>query len=545
MKKWNRQAENRLATAEKWSVLAKALTGLTTRDDELRRAWKKVLFNQFHDILAGTSIVEAYDDARQDYGYALSVADDVINEAIQTIAGRISTPFQEGCQHYLVFNPHAFEATYPVQLEIAQPKEACSLVDVDGNIVPHQLLSPSAAARGRVKLCFVAKVPAMGWARFTMINQPKKEEIVPAVSNDIGCSENEHAPAAWAPVLENELVRVEFDPATGEMTSLIRKETGEEMLRLPTRTVIFEDTSDTWSHAKFHFTGAEEPIDEASVVQVADGEAVQIIRVTQRKGASTIQRDYALYQGLEQVYVRTRLNWQLTQKCLKFAYPLRMNYIHVTNQSPYGFTDRELDGEEYPMQQWVDAAGCTSGMETRPSGLAILNDCKYAFDAHDRTLFFTVLRSPYYANHEPFVVDPEKDGFPVTDRGEQEFMMVLWPHAGGHIAPQLDQQALLLNASPILLPEYGHEGQLPPRHSLMAAEGTVLLDAMKLAEDGSGDVILHLHETARQHCDAALQLPVWDMTVTRHFAPGQVRALRIDPAKKTVADVDLLERPLA
>ena len=83
VKKWNRQAENRLLTAEKWMTAANALIGHPARDKELTTAWKKVLFNHFHDILAGTSIVEAYDDARQDYGYALSVADDVTNEALQ------------------------------------------------------------------------------------------------------------------------------------------------------------------------------------------------------------------------------------------------------------------------------------------------------------------------------------------------------------------------------------------------------------------------------------------------------------------------------
>src|SRR5690606_33585108 len=54
IKRWNRRAENRLLMAEKWSLLAAHITGQPYPDD-FERAWKSVLFNQFHDILAGTS----------------------------------------------------------------------------------------------------------------------------------------------------------------------------------------------------------------------------------------------------------------------------------------------------------------------------------------------------------------------------------------------------------------------------------------------------------------------------------------------------------
>ncbi len=531
VKRWNRQAENRLVTAEKWATAAGKLCGGRNRHEELTAAWKKVLFNQFHDILAGTSICEAYDDARQDFGYALSVADDVTNEALQVLAGQIEVPFVEGAQPYVVFNPHAFDARMPVQIEMADRKGEFLLLDSEGKQVPWQKLTASAAANGRARLCFVAEVPAMGWARYLLVPVPCEEPVavpIPEVEDQ-------------TPVLENDQVRMELDGTTGEIISLVLKATGEELLRAPSGTLIFEDTSDTWSHGKFHFTGSAEPIDSVRVRVVADGPVQRTIRVTQTRGMSRIIRDYTLYRELPQVYIRVRVDWRETQKCLKFAYPLRMNYLHVRAQAPFGYADRELDGEEYPMQEWVDASGCTSGMETRPSGLAILNDGKYAYDAHDRTLFFTVLRSPYYANHDPKVVEPGSEEYPVVDQERQEFGMVLLPHTDGQVMARLDEEAALLNAPMTILPEYAHAGTLPPKHSLLHVSGSVMLDAMKEAEDGSGDVILHLHETARHETEAKLSMPLFGMETEWHFAPGQLRVLRIAPQEKKVTENNLLE----
>lgn len=534
VKKWNRQAESGLVTAEKWSTAAHVLAGGRDRRGELRSAWKKVLFNQFHDILAGTSIMEAYDDAGRDFGFALSTADDVTNEALQVLAGQVDVPFIEGAQPYVVFNPHAFDAEWPVVIEMADRKGEFVLQDAEGKQVPWQKLTASAAANGRAKLCFVAKVPAMGWARYILAPVPCEEPVPVPIT----------APEDQTPALENDLVRVAFDETTGEIVSMVIKATGEDLIREPSKTLIFGDDSDTWSHAKLHFTGAAEPIELVSIRAVADGDVCRTIRVTQRRGMTRIIRDYTLYKALPQVHVRVRVDWRETQKCLKFAYPLRLNYMHVRAQAPFGYADREMDGEEYPMQQWVDVSGCTSGMETRPSGLAILNDGKYAYDAHARTLFFTVLRSPFYANHEPKVVEEGSDEYPVIDQGMQEFQMVLQPHADGQAMDLLDRHAALLNAPMTILPEYAHPGRLAAVGSLGKVSGTVLLDAMKLAEDGSEDVIVHLHETARHETDAVVKLPLLNAQTTLHFTPGQIRVLRITPSTGAVVSNDLLEREM-
>src|SRR6185436_12538384 len=86
IKRWNRRAENLLLRAEKWCVVAASLGVRPYPLAELTHAWKLLLFNQFHDTLAGTSIKPAYDDARDQIGHASSIASSAFNAAVQSIA---------------------------------------------------------------------------------------------------------------------------------------------------------------------------------------------------------------------------------------------------------------------------------------------------------------------------------------------------------------------------------------------------------------------------------------------------------------------------
>ena len=96
IKRWNRQAENLLLAAEKWSRRRPSAVTGQPYPAELRAAWKNVLFNQFHDILAGTSLEAAYDDARDHAGEALAIAGRGLNQAVQSLAWNIDHPAQEG-----------------------------------------------------------------------------------------------------------------------------------------------------------------------------------------------------------------------------------------------------------------------------------------------------------------------------------------------------------------------------------------------------------------------------------------------------------------
>ena len=61
-----RESEEEMLNAEKWASLA-WLDGQSYPAAELTEDWKKVLFNQFHDLAAGSGIGVIYKDAQKDY----------------------------------------------------------------------------------------------------------------------------------------------------------------------------------------------------------------------------------------------------------------------------------------------------------------------------------------------------------------------------------------------------------------------------------------------------------------------------------------------
>ena len=80
LKKLNRMLEFRLREAELlWSLAS--LQGKTYPAEELRSLYKKLLLNQFHDILPGSHIHPVYEDAMADYKTVGEALDRLIAEA--------------------------------------------------------------------------------------------------------------------------------------------------------------------------------------------------------------------------------------------------------------------------------------------------------------------------------------------------------------------------------------------------------------------------------------------------------------------------------
>ncbi|KAK7070819.1 Alpha-mannosidase 2C1 [Halocaridina rubra] len=98
MKKLCRQAEFAIRDAELLLSFAVAFLGPSAAATllqqsmlELEVAWKKVLLNQFHDVLPGSGIGIIYPQAEQYYTEALTTASDISNLAIDAIFGASGT----------------------------------------------------------------------------------------------------------------------------------------------------------------------------------------------------------------------------------------------------------------------------------------------------------------------------------------------------------------------------------------------------------------------------------------------------------------------
>src|SRR3954454_23783514 len=215
IKRWNRRAEALLQRAEKWCVIAHALGLRPYPHEELTHAWKLLLFNQFHDTIAGTSIAPAYDDARDQIGHASSVAAAAFNAAVQSIASLIAIEQEEEMRPVVVFNPHPWTLRADVEIEYTWLRpEGAHVVDDSGEHVPMQMTRPlTTMSSSRGRLVFPVEIPPLGYRTYRVRK---------------GSIEGEPL-AATSARMENGHLLVELDPQTGRLMRLLVKATGDDL----------------------------------------------------------------------------------------------------------------------------------------------------------------------------------------------------------------------------------------------------------------------------------------------------------------------------
>ena len=256
-----------------------------------------------------------------------------------------------------------------------------------------------------------------------------------------------------------------------------------------------------------------------------------MFRVTSVWGNSRIIQDFSVFQDLDYIAVKTTVDWHEKQAMLKLQFPMNMNYLRTSWEIPYGMEQREPDGEEYPMQMWLDLEGTNPGMETSMNGLSILNDGKFAGSVAGKTAALTVLRSPVYTHHEPYQLQENLE-YVYIDQGTQTFTYGLYPHDGSWENAETVRRAKVMNCRPIALFETYHEGRLEQTGSLMEVnQENIVVEVLKKAEDGSGDLILRAYETAGRAVKAELTIGVLEQTIEADFQPFEIKTLRL-PGQK-------------
>jgi alpha-mannosidase len=546
IKRWNRRAEHLLLAAETWTAVGAVVAGTPPATAELGHAWRQVLSNQVHDVLAGTSIEEAYEDARDQLGEAAAIAGRAGNRAVQAISRRIAIEPEPGMSPVVVLNPHAWPVRSDVEIELeAGPAgPPTRMADERGRAVPLQPVRPSATVPGwRQRLVFPAELPPLGYRTYRLYADGRGEAAGAAGPAD-GRGRVRARVGEPGVVLEGGRLRATVDPQSGWLSSLLAIDDGAELLAgdAGPHAVVLADATDTWSHGTLAYGDEIGAFACESVRVLEDGPVRSVARVVSRYGASTLTEDLVLGAGgvLE---VRATLDWHERLALLKLRVGTALQDVTATFEIPYGHLERPPGGREEPVGSWVDVSGTLPG--GRRAGLAVLNDGKQAVDVLGGRIGMTVARSPVFAWHEPRGLDPDEDHH-YLDQGVQRFTYRLVAHAGDWRAAGVVRAAAELNRPPLALVESCHPGTLEQRRSFVAVEpASVLLSVLKHAEDPGGDLVLRAYESAgRPVARAAINLPMLGRRIETAFAAHQIKTFRVpaDPRLPAV-ETDLLERP--
>jgi alpha-mannosidase len=517
-KRGNRKSEVALLDAEKLASIG-TLFGQPYPQADFDASWKKVLFNQFHDILPGSGIGINYVDAARKYAEVQRFSKDTIDAALDDLAARVKTE-ADGVS-VLVFNPLSWARTGVLEFDAQFPQSADGVLAVDtdfGLAAPAEVIS-SESNTGRVRVRLVAQdVPANGYRLFELTPGKKGERITKLTSPKPGTDLNAHRVVpvtASGTLLENEFLRVEVDGATGYITSLIDKRTNTEALAPAVPGVgapanlpdgkpcgnllqAFVDKPEKWDAWNVDANFIEHPNDllKADEVKLVENTPLRaVIRVKHTWQNSTFIQDITLYAGMPRVDVNMQADWHEKHILLKVAFPLSTKNDQATFEIPYGTVTRpttrntlaEKAQFEVPALRWADLSDSTHGF-------SLLNDSKYGYDAKDNVLRLSLLRGPEYPD-------------PNADQGHHEFTYSLYPHAGTWKEALTVRQGYEVNYPLMAATTTRHQGTLPPSQSFFSTqEDNVVITAIKkVADDNS--LIVRFYEWAGKKGDIHLMLP--------------------------------------
>ena len=431
----NRRSEHLLREAELWAASA-AVHGASPEGfdypyDELDRLWKVVLLHQFHDILPGSSIAWVHREAEATYAQVRADLEAIIASAARALLG-------DGDRSW-VLN--------------AAPRDRAEVVVTPDGTTAHVVVP----AHGVVALDAAVATPA------------------PVQGGD-----------TW---LDNGLVRIELD-SDGLLSSVRDLVADREVLAPGARGNLLQLHTDLPNHwdawdVDRHYRRLVTDLTTAeSVTLVEHGPLVGAIRVERSVGTSRITQTLRLTAGSRRIDVLTELDWHEQERFLKAAFPLDLHADRTAAEIQFGHvhrpthTNTSWDAARFEVcaHRWIHAG--------EPGyGVALLTDSTYGFDAgratrDDAGTTTTVRLSLVRGPRSP---DPQ------ADQGTHRFGYSLLP--GATIADAV-AGGYALNL-PLRVVTGGSSTVQP----LVTTEGEgVAIEAVKLADDRSGDVVVRVYE---------------------------------------------------
>ncbi|MEA5454164.1 glycoside hydrolase family 38 C-terminal domain-containing protein [Sinomonas sp. JGH33] len=454
-KRGNRRCEHLLREAELWCATATVREGVPYPAEELKRIWRVVLLQQFHDILPGSSIAWVHRDAERNYAAVERELEEIIGRAAGAVAGQGD-------------------------------------VELVLNAAPH--------AR--------AGVPALGVGAVVRPARPTtRAELRNA---DDGAAHH------W--VLGNGLVRAEID-ARGLLVSLRDAASGREAIAPGAAGNLLElhrDTPnewDSWDLDPFYRRNVTQLTDVVSVEAVAAPGGAAAVEVRRSFGASTVTQRLVLAPGAESLRIETAVDWHEREKLLKLGFPLDVRAERAASEIQFGHVFRPIaTNTSWDWARFETCAHRWVHVGEGSYGVAVTNSSTYGHDVTravradggtTTTLRLSLLKAPLYP-------DPE------TDQGRHEFVVTVRPRAS--IADAVEE-GYRTNLEPRIV-----RGARASEPLVVVNHPAAVVEAVKLAEDGSGDVIVRLYESLGERVSVA---------VSPRFAAAGVES------------VDLLERPFA
>jgi alpha-mannosidase len=442
VKKLNREAEHRLVEAEAFSAIA-ALGGSDYPHDEIDGAWKKLLLNQFHDILPGSSIHEVYDDAHASLGEAVATATSVRDRALGSAGGG----------SVIVANPLAWERPVSVFVpdSIVTDFEPATSQKVEGGTLVHH-----------------PDIEIGGYERFVLSpgeTSKPSDTVSAAKSGDSVTIENNQISVIIG--ADGTLHRV-FDKLHGRESLADR---GNQLWAYVDR----PRSWDAWDIDESYPNAGEEITTIDSIEVIETGPLRSSVRVTRTWRSSTFVQTYRLTSGSRRLDIDTTIDWHERLVLVRAQFPTSIHAHEATFETMFGVHRRAThQNTTYERARFEVGAHRFVDLSEPDYGVALLNDGKYGYSAVGGTIGVSLVRGSLFPD-------------PLADEGHHAFTYSLYPHEGNWVTGGVVREAQALNAPLVAVQA---DAGAAPTPAFLSLTGTELgVAALKQAHDQAGIVV--------------------------------------------------------
>ena len=496
IKRRNRRGEEQLRALELFTTLA-ALAGHETETTVVRQrledVWRLLLFNQFHDILPGTSIREAIPEIHQRYDQMERLLDDlrtdmgcipvrpsaypdgraeVADATFLTVSGVLA---RGGEQALRVFNANR------VGSWVGLTADRAFGVRSDHETVESRPVIFAGAVVHRLWLR-VDPLHALPVVLFSVVDASMQ------TSADVG-----HGVArktASLEIADGSLALGSFTirwNQRGCLTSLYdsvrdREWLGSSGLRL----AMYDDRPTAWEAWEVDAQAISFELDDLALVEATQTAHDQLRMVWETALGSIIEMNMAAGPTADTLLFDLRVDWRERRRWLRLLADLQLRAGFATAETQFGYLERPAHANtsweqakfEFAAHRWIDVSEANGGM-------SLVNDGMYGHSFEGSQVGLSLVRSPAHphprAPHPPYTFPGEEEHF--TDQGLQHFRWMLVAHDGSWRDGDTLAMADALNGAPVFVEM---TGDLMP--DMRIPEG-VGLEALKIAEDGDGFVM--------------------------------------------------------
>lgn len=335
-------------------------------------------------------------------------------------------------------------------------------------------------------------------------------------------------------VMENSRLKAIID-FQGQVTSFVLKNSGREFAAQPmNRFRLYKDVPrlfDAWDIDSGYIQQEVEALTDARVEIVSQG-LEGILKLTGKVSKSSVEQYIRLAAGSSRLVFDTAIDWRELHRLLKTCFPVEVYAENGINEMQFGFVERPTHrSKPYDKDRFEVCNHRYSALCDGAHGAAVLNDCKYGISMNGNALELTLLRAS---------ACPEMQ----ADNGLHRFAYAFTAWEGSFMESDVVRQGYELNVQPKI-----SDGAVKAFSAAAVDQANVILETMKPAEDGSGDIILRLYEskkaavTARVACRLGVkawlcdmlenvveEIPMEDGVLTLPFRAFEVKTVRLKRA---------------